>query len=158
MNLVSTRRRETMKSTKTTKGSRQTSASRAGTRRATTCGHVPKLASTEPAPKSKASVQTKASAVAHVSKRGDAVAVAAKPSKLALIIGLLRRAAGATLPELVAITGWQAHSVRGALAGALRHRGIIVESTKTNGIRRYRITETDTAGHGVPIVELTQLT
>ncbi|WP_417497453.1 DUF3489 domain-containing protein [Maricaulis sp.] len=36
-------------------------------------------------------------------------------------------------------TGWQAHSVRGALAGALRKKGHIITSTVDDGVRRYRI-------------------
>ena len=62
-----------------------------------------------------------------------------KTTKLASIIDLLRRGQGATLPELMAATSWQTHSVRGALAGAVRKRGFTVESTKTNGVRSYRI-------------------
>jgi hypothetical protein len=36
-------------------------------------------------------------------------------------------------------TGWQKHSVRGALAGAVRKRGYVVESAVSDGSRRYRI-------------------
>jgi hypothetical protein len=37
-------------------------------------------------------------------------------------------------------TGWQTHSVRGAISGAIRKRmGLIVESAKADGIRTYRI-------------------
>lgn len=43
-------------------------------------------------------------------------------SKLAAVISLLRRNQGATLEELVAETGWQTHSVRGAMSGALKKR------------------------------------
>lgn len=73
----------------------------------------------------------------------DGLAKPARTTKLMLIIGLLRRSKGATLAELTSATGWQAHSVRGALAGALRHRGFAIESTKTDGVRRYRITQAD---------------
>jgi hypothetical protein len=38
----------------------------------------------------------------------------------------------------MAATGWQAHSVRGALAGSLKKKGILVESAKTDGRRVYR--------------------
>jgi len=38
----------------------------------------------------------------------------------------------------MAATGWQQHSVRGAMAGALRKRGLIISSEKTDGVRRYR--------------------
>ena len=37
-------------------------------------------------------------------------------------------------------TGWQAHSVRGALAGALsKGRGLTISSEKRDGERRYRV-------------------
>lgn len=62
-----------------------------------------------------------------------------KPTKLELLIALLRREEGAALPELIAATGWQAHSVRGALAGTLKHKGFVISSTKVDGNRRYRI-------------------
>src|SRR6266446_3813897 len=39
-------------------------------------------------------------------------------SKKAEVLALLRREGGATLPELMTATGWQAHSVRGFLSGA----------------------------------------
>ena len=64
---------------------------------------------------------------------------APKLTKMTLILDLLRRPGGATLAEMMAATGWQSHSVRGALAGALRKRGIIVESSKGDGIRRYSV-------------------
>jgi hypothetical protein len=61
-------------------------------------------------------------------------------TKGAAIIELLRREAGATLPELVAASGWQAHSVRGFLSGTLKKKhGLTVASEKADGIRRYRI-------------------
>ena len=65
--------------------------------------------------------------------------VAGNPSKLELILSMLRRSNGASLAELVAATGWQAHSVRGALAGSLRKKGHVILSEKNEGSRRYRI-------------------
>ena len=40
-------------------------------------------------------------------------------SKTAKVLGLLKRSGGASLKELRKATGWQAHSVRGFLSGAL---------------------------------------
>ena len=40
-------------------------------------------------------------------------------TKEELVIGLLRRSEGATLVQIVEAIGWQAHTVRGAFAGAL---------------------------------------
>ena len=61
--------------------------------------------------------------------------------KQALLVGMLGRAEGATIAEIVAATGWQPHTVRGAFAGALRKRlGLTVVSDKVEGRGRvYRI-------------------
>jgi len=61
--------------------------------------------------------------------------------KLGIMVGLLQRPEGATLDQMCDATGWQAHSVRGGLAGALkRNRGFEIASEKTDGLRIYRIT------------------
>ena len=62
-------------------------------------------------------------------------------TKGGVITALLRRDAGATLAELTAASGWQAHSVRGFLSGTLKRKlGYAVTSEKTgDGERRYRI-------------------
>jgi hypothetical protein len=60
--------------------------------------------------------------------------------KLGAVIELLRRPGGARLDELMAATGWQAHSVRGALAGAVKKKlGLVVISEKIDGVRIYRV-------------------
>lgn len=52
-------------------------------------------------------------------------------TKQALLIDLLRRPEGATIVEIVEATGWQAHTVRGAIAGALKKKlGLNVTSEK----------------------------
>lgn len=60
-------------------------------------------------------------------------------SKLDQLTSLLTRSGGATLDEMMTLTGWQAHSVRGAMAGALKKRGHVITSVKEEGVRRYRI-------------------
>ena len=61
-------------------------------------------------------------------------------SKLATVIAMLRRPEGATIADLTAATKWQAHSVRGAMSGAIKKkRGLAVTSEKTDGTRIYRI-------------------
>lgn len=67
---------------------------------------------------------------------------AAKPgTKQALMIDLLQRKDGATIDEVVAKTGWLAHSVRGAISGTLKKKlGLDVTSEKVEGRGRvYRI-------------------
>ena len=60
--------------------------------------------------------------------------------KLGLIVGLLRREEGATIDQLVAATGWQRHSVRGAISGGVKKRlGLLVGSDNPGGVRIYRI-------------------
>jgi hypothetical protein len=61
------------------------------------------------------------------------------PTKLALLLGQLGRADGASIVELTAATGWQAHSVRGAIAGTLKKKGHATTSDVVDGVRRYRL-------------------
>lgn len=63
----------------------------------------------------------------------------APASKLDTLEQLLKRRDGASIAELTGATGWQQHSVRGALAGAMKKRGHIITSDKVGGTRRYRI-------------------
>jgi len=64
-----------------------------------------------------------------------------KNTKQAHVLALLKRSGGATLQHLMRATGWQAHSVRGFISGALGKRlRLKVESFKTaRGERAYRI-------------------
>jgi hypothetical protein len=58
-------------------------------------------------------------------------------SKTAKVLDLVKRSGGATLKELTKATGWQAHSVRGFLSGALgKKMGLTVKSTKAEGGER----------------------
>ena len=65
-------------------------------------------------------------------------AVPKAPSRLDQLQYLLTRDDGASIAEMVEATGWQQHSVRGAMAGALKKRGLSITSTKIDGLRRYR--------------------
>ena len=62
-------------------------------------------------------------------------------SKQAQMIEMLKRPDGATLNQLVEATGWQAHTVRGAMAGSLKKKlGLTITSDKESGQERtYRI-------------------
>jgi hypothetical protein len=62
-------------------------------------------------------------------------------TKQAMLITLLRTPDGATMDEIVAATGWLAHTARGAMSGALGKKlGLVVTSEKdvTRG-RVYRL-------------------
>jgi hypothetical protein len=61
------------------------------------------------------------------------------PTKLDTLEKLLRSKNGASIAEMTKATGWQQHSVRGAMAGAIKKRGATVASEKVDGTRRYRI-------------------
>jgi len=58
-------------------------------------------------------------------------------SKQATIIGMLRRPEGATVAQICACTGWQAHTVRGTFAGAFKKKlGLTITSAKPQGGER----------------------
>jgi hypothetical protein len=55
-------------------------------------------------------------------------------TKQAMLIEMLRAKTGATIDEIVAATGWLPHTVRGAIAGALKKKlGLDVTSEKVEG-------------------------
>jgi hypothetical protein len=62
-------------------------------------------------------------------------------SKQAQLVDMLKRPQGASVEELAAQFGWQPHTVRGAIAGALKKKlGLTVLSEKVEGRGRvYRI-------------------
>lgn len=66
---------------------------------------------------------------------------AAAKTKQQVCLDLLNRPEGATVEELQAATGWQQHSVRGFLAGAVKKKlGLTLLSEKPDaGPRHYRI-------------------
>ena len=62
-------------------------------------------------------------------------------TKQATLIAMLRAPDGATIEEIMAATGWQSHTVRGAMAGALKKKlGLEVTSEKVeNRGRVYKL-------------------
>lgn len=71
-------------------------------------------------------------------------------SKQALVIEMLKRPEGVTIAQICEATGWQAHTVRGTFAGALKKKlGLAIVSEKIEGPagtpgvgqRLYRIAE-----------------
>jgi len=73
--------------------------------------------------------------------RAKQAATARRGSKTAKILDLLKRPGGVTLKKLMNATGWQPHSVRGFLSGAVaKKRRTPVESFKNaDGECAYRI-------------------
>ncbi|WBQ12867.1 DUF3489 domain-containing protein [Hyphomonadaceae bacterium BL14] len=55
-------------------------------------------------------------------------------TKQATLIAMLRAPGGATIEEIAAATGWQSHTVRGAMSGALKKKlGLTITSHKVEG-------------------------
>jgi hypothetical protein len=70
------------------------------------------------------------------------------------MIALLRRPEGATVEQIAAATGWQHHTIRGAISGALKKRlSLTIQTTRdgevgpnqsgARGSTVYRITGSD---------------
>jgi len=70
-----------------------------------------------------------------------AVDLAREGSKKGEVIDSLRRSQGATLAEIMEVTGWQAHTVRGFVSGTLiKKLGLKVESFRSDEKERtYRV-------------------
>jgi len=92
---------------------------------------------------------TEADRVATPAKKGKAAkrkarvtraAPAEKPTprtgtKQALMIEMLKRPEGATVEQIAAATGWQHHTIRGAISGALKKKlGLTVEATRSREV------------------------
>jgi hypothetical protein len=79
--------------------------------------------------------------------RADAEADASEPApaarmraprentKQAHMIELLKRPEGATVEQIAETTGWQHHTIRGAISGALKKKlGLTIEATRTREV------------------------
>jgi len=99
--------------------------------------------------------QTAAPAVKHAAApaaeaRAAGAAISAPPptpkvpmgpaGKLGIVVALMRRPEGATVTQMGEATGWQPHSVRGALAGSLKRKHkLTILGEPGEGGRVYRI-------------------
>ena len=89
-------------------------------------------ASKEPASKHRARAERQAAG--SKSKRRAQRPAARAGTKQSVLIELLSRRNGATIAEAVKATGWQPHSVRGAISGTLKKKlGLAVTSDKIEG-------------------------
>ena len=60
------------------------------------------------------------------------------------LIEMLRRPQGATIEQITGALGWQSHTVRGAISGALKKKlSLTVLSEKVDGGRIYRISASE---------------
>jgi hypothetical protein len=56
-------------------------------------------------------------------------------TKQAQMIAMLQRPEGATVEQIAAATGWQHHTIRGAISGALKKKlGLTIEATRTREV------------------------
>ena len=64
-------------------------------------------------------------------------------SKQAQVIAMLKRPEGATIAQIMDVTGWQQHTVRGTFAGAFKKKlGLSITSEKPEGGERvYKIAD-----------------
>jgi len=62
-----------------------------------------------------------------------------RPTKSATLVALLQRAEGADLAELMAATGWLAHSVRAALSGLRKQNRELSRHKDVSGASRYHL-------------------
>ena len=67
-----------------------------------------------------------------------------KGTKKVQLIAMLTAADGASINEIIAVTGWRAHTARGVISGVLRKKlGLTILSGKAEGRGRvYRIVDT----------------
>ncbi len=96
--------------------------------------YLTNLGITEPDAKAAAIRLGNALPVPHLSQASRAPRTGTKQDQL---IDLLRRQEGATIAQMVEATNWLSHTVRGALAGALKKKlGLTVTSAKVSGSER----------------------
>ena len=116
-----------------------------------TCQGTPKGQKSAKSGKSKAAATPKPKKATPAKKAAKAPQKTAKAketagpregSKTAQVVAMLQRKNGATLAEIMDKMGWQQHTVRGFMAGAMKKAGYTVESFKSDkGERTYRINQ-----------------
>lgn len=93
--------------------------------------------------KSAAATRAKATArSASVAPPVPATPILAGKSKQARLIEILRAKPGATIDQMMTLTGWQAHTVRGTISGVLRKKlglNVTCVPSTDSATRRYRI-------------------
>ena len=85
---------------------------------------------------------TRANQTGDPTRTPTAEAVARPDTKTAKVLAMLRRTDGATLQQIMGVTGWQAHSVRGFVSGTLGKKLhlTVVSAKGEDGQRRYSVT------------------
>lgn len=77
-------------------------------------------------------------------EKTDAPAPAARISKIDVLVAMLSGPSGADVAAMALATGWQRHSVRGAIAGQIKKKlALKVEIERVDGRTLYRIPQDD---------------
>ena len=98
------------------------------------------LPKTKPAKRKGKARTTKAAPVSSEPEAATGATSIVKPTpragtKQALMIDMLKRPEGATVEQIAAATGWQHHTIRGAISGALKKKlGLTIEATRTREV------------------------
>ena len=67
-------------------------------------------------------------------RRGSKPATQHSKTKQSRLVEMLQRSEGATIDQLCEATGWQPHSVRGAISGGLKKKlGLSIVSERSGG-------------------------
>lgn len=87
-------------------------------------------------------------AATHAAAAPQRPTLARAGSKQALVLDLLQRPEGASIAQIMDATGWQAHTVRGTLAGTFKKNlGLTITSDKEQGGERvYRMLDSESLG------------
>lgn len=59
--------------------------------------------------------------------------------KIAILLGLLQQPGGTTVEAMMAATGWQAHSVRGAVSGSISTRAFHAPASRCGPSSKRRL-------------------
>ena len=110
---------------------------------------TPRKPKNQAKPKTKAVKKSPRKPAAEKSSKPPRTKKAAEPrvTKQAKVIDALCRPEGATIAEIMAMTGWQEHSVRGFISGTVKKKlGLTVERITEDGRISYRIPSVPTGG------------
>jgi len=137
-----------MKRNASTPSKLKTVATKSSARKPNTSTRKP-TSNPKPSGAKTATGRSKASSAAPVlPASSESAAAVTEPSsrpsqrKQAQLVALLRSNPGATMAQMIALTGWQPHTVRGMISGSLRKRlGLDVQQRPIDGVRVYRIVE-----------------
>ena len=100
----------------------------------------PKNSKSEPTPEAASPVTAPRQKAAPKKRPAPEIPSARPGTKKAAILSLLKRPKGATLQELMKVSQWQAHSMRGFLSGSLRKQmGLKVQVIDRDGERAYQL-------------------